>query len=179
MSYIISKQSTGLKLLFSTLIAVLSLAFSATFSNLSAHEYKVGELEIIHPWSRATPNGAKVAGGYFKIINHGKTPDRLVSVSSELSDKAEIHSMEVTDGVMKMRHQPEGIVIPAGGEIEFKPGGYHVMFMDITKTLKKGDKVAGKLNFEKAGSVDVNFAVDAMGVKSPGENSNSGAEHQH
>ncbi|TIP63632.1 MAG: copper chaperone PCu(A)C, partial [Mesorhizobium sp.] len=65
-----------------------------------AHEFRVGDLEIVHPWSRATPPGAKVAGGYFTVTNTGSSPDRLLSISSEISAKAELHEMGVKDGVM-------------------------------------------------------------------------------
>ncbi|EJF91121.1 copper chaperone PCu(A)C [Bartonella tamiae] len=177
----VSFQSTRFKTLsLSSLVGAFLFALTFPFTGAFAHEYKLGEIEIVHPWSRATPNGAKVAGGYFKIINHGQEDDRLLSVSSELSDKTEIHSMEVTDGVMKMRHQQNGVVIPAGGEVEFKPAGYHVMFMNLTQSLKKGDKIAGRITFEKAGSIDVVFYVDAMGVKSPsGKPESDKDEHDH
>ena len=94
-----------------------------------AHEFKVGDLEIEHPWSRATPAGAKVAGGYFTIINKGSTPDRLLSISSDISDKAELHEMGVKDGVMTMRPVTGGLEIPAGGKVALAPGGYHLMFI--------------------------------------------------
>lgn len=147
--------------------SMLLLALSLQATPVFAHSYKVGDLEIIHPWTRATPNGAKVAGGYVKIINHGKSDDRLVSASSELSNRTEIHSMSVIDGVMKMRHEPDGIEIPAGATVELKPGGWHIMFMDLTKNLEKGQKVNGQLRFAKAGPVDVYFYVDALGIKAP------------
>ena len=88
--------------------------------------------------------------------------------------------MSVEDGVMKMRHLPDGLEIAAGHEIEFKPGGFHIMFMNIKHGLKQGDKIKATLVFEKAGSIDVEFYVDAMGVKSPQDKAHDNAiQHHH
>ncbi len=123
----------------------------------SAHEFKVGDLEIDHPWSRATPPGAKVAGGYFTVTNHGSAPDRLVSISSDIAAKAEVHEMAVKDGVMTMRPVEGGLEIPAGGKLELKPGGYHLMLMGLKHPAKQGENFPATLTFEKAGSVTVEF----------------------
>ncbi|KUM28660.1 hypothetical protein AU467_10875 [Mesorhizobium loti] len=128
-----------------------------------AHEFKAGDLVIGHPWSRATPPGAKVAGGYFTVTNKGNAPDRLLSISSEISDKAELHEMGVKDGVMTMRPVTGGLEIPAGGKVELKPGAYHLMFFGLKRQPKQGEKFPATLTFEKAGSVTVEFAVEGMG----------------
>ena len=130
---------------------------------LMAHDYTLGDLEIAHPWSRATPHGAKVAAGYVKVVNSGAEADRLISVSGEISGRAEIHEMAVDDnGVMTMR-KLEGLDIPAGGEVELKPGGYHIMFLELSDAKNEGERFSGTLTFEKAGTVEVEFAVEAMG----------------
>lgn len=132
--------------------------------SLAAHEFKVGGIEIIHPWSRATPEGARVAAGYVVVRNNGAEADRLVSVTGEIAGRSEIHEMAVDDkGVMTMRPLAEGIEIPAGGEVELAPRSYHIMFMDLQRAPKEGESFAGTLTFEKAGTVDVEFSVDAMG----------------
>ncbi|TPM31869.1 copper chaperone PCu(A)C [Mesorhizobium sp. B2-3-4] len=128
-----------------------------------AHEFKVGDLEIEHPWSRATPAGAKVAGGYFTILNKGSAPDRLLSISSDVSEKAELHEMGVKDGVMTMRPVSGGLEVPAGGKVALAPGGYHLMFIGLKRQPKQGEKFAATLTFEKAGAVSVEFAVEGMG----------------
>ena len=147
----------------------------------SAHDFKLGDLEINHPWSRETPEGAKVAGGFLVITNHGKTADRLIAVSSEISEKGEIHEMAVKDGVMTMRQLENGLEIPAGGKVELKPGSYHLMFMGLKAQPKKGEKFAGTLTFEKAGKIDVEFAVDAMGgeTENHGGNDSKGEHSSH
>jgi copper(I)-binding protein len=137
-----------------------------------AHEFKLGNLEIKHPWSRAIPAGAKVAGGYFVVVNQGTTPDRLVSATAEIAGRTEIHEMSMKDGVMTMRPQADGLPVPANGELALKPGSYHLMLLDLKRPPKQGESFAGTLTFEKAGKVDVTFAVEAMG--SPG-----GHHHDH
>ncbi|TGQ92526.1 MULTISPECIES: copper chaperone PCu(A)C [unclassified Mesorhizobium] len=147
-------------------LGIITLAFSLLFVGaqaVPAHEFKVGDLEIVHPWSRATPAGAKVAGGYFTIVNKGSTPDRLLSISSDVSEKAELHQMGVTDGVMTMRPVDGGLEIPAGGKVALAPGGYHLMFIGLKRQPKQGEKFAATLTFEKAGTVSVEFAVEGMG----------------
>jgi len=139
----------------------LALSFAGLHGAL-AHEFKLGDLEIEHPWSRATPPGAKVAGGYFTVVNHGGAADRLVSVTSDISARAEVHEMAVKDGVMTMRPVDGGVEIPAGGKVELKPGGYHLMLMDLKRPAKQGETFPATLTFEKAGSVVVQFQVEGM-----------------
>jgi len=146
-------------------------AFAAAFALLLvatgtawAHDYKVGGLTLEHPWARATPHGAKVAGGFVAIANKGTTDDRLVSATAEIADTTEIHSMSMKDGVMTMRPLPDGLMLPAGGEVALEPGGYHLMFIGLKKMLKQGDSFAGTLTFEKAGTVEVSFTVEAIGA---------------
>ncbi|MGB3901233.1 MAG: copper chaperone PCu(A)C [Mesorhizobium sp.] len=145
-------------------LAVLSAGFLAAASqSVFAHEFKVGDLEIEHPWSRETPTGARVAGGYFTVTNNGTSPDRLVSVTSEVSAKAEVHQMAVSDGVMTMRRVDGGLEIPAGGTVALESGGYHLMFIDLKRQPRKGESFPATLTFEKAGSVTVDFAVEGLG----------------
>jgi copper(I)-binding protein len=155
-------------------LGIIGLSMMLLFvpgQQLLAHEYKVGDIEIGHPWSRATPEGAKVAAGYLVIRNHGATPDRLVAISGEIAGRSEIHEMSVDgNGVMTMRPVPEGIEIPAGGTMELKPGAFHIMFLDLKRGAKEGEKFKGTVTFEHAGVVQVEFAVDAMGGDMDGMN---------
>ncbi|MET3559575.1 copper(I)-binding protein [Bartonella japonica] len=146
---------------------VWTLLFAFIALPSAAHQYKVGDIEILHPWTRATPTGIKVGSGYLYIINHGNTPDRLVSVSAKGVKTTEIHSMAVVNDIMKMEHMRHGIEIPGNGEITLKPGSHHIMFMGLSKPFKAGDKVTAKLTFEKAGTIDVDFSINAMVEKSP------------
>jgi copper(I)-binding protein len=129
----------------------------------SAHDYKLGDLQIAHPWSRATPQGAKVAGGYLKITNAGQAADRLLGGATEVSGRVEVHEMRMDKGVMVMREVKGGLEIKPGATVELKPGGLHLMFMDLKRQLAKDERIKGSLQFEKAGKVDVEFTVEAMG----------------
>jgi len=143
---------------------------------LWAHDFKVGDIEIDHPWSRATPEGARVAAGYVVIRNHGAAADRLVSATGEIAGRTEIHEMAVdAQGVMTMRPLGNGLEIPAGGAVELKPGSFHLMFLDLQRGAKEGEAFKGMLTFEKAGSVEVEYAVEAMG----GQPGHDGHGHDH
>ena len=95
-----------------------------------AGNYTLGKLELDQPWTRATPPGAKAAGGFVTIVNGGEEDDRLISAEAAFAGRVELHTMDMTDGVMKMRHLPEGIPVPAGETVNLAPGGLHVMFME-------------------------------------------------
>lgn len=133
-----------------------------------AHDYTLGSLKIDHPWTRATPGGAKVAGGYLTIQNNGSAADRLLGGSSEIAGRVEIHEMAVKDGIMTMRPLPEGLEVKPGDRAELKPGGFHIMFMELKRPLKEGERVKGTLQFEKAGTVAVEFAVQGVGTRETG-----------
>jgi copper(I)-binding protein len=138
--------------------AALLLLFVLSMTSPSfAHEYKVQDLTIGHPWSRATPGGAKVGVVYITLINDGKTADRLIKVSTPVAASASIHSSVQDGDIMRMR-EVEGIEIPAGKEIELKPGGLHIMLMGLTRPLKDGEMFPLTLTFAKAGEV----ALEAM-----------------
>ena len=152
-----------------TLIAVvLALAWTST---ALAHGYKLGALEIGHPWTRATAPTAPSGGGFLKITNTGTTADRLIAVRSPAADKVEIHEMKMDGNVMRMRELEKGLEIPPGATVELKPGGFHIMFMGLKAPFAKDAKVPATLVFEKAGSIDVELLVQAMGVALP--------EHKH
>ena len=143
-------------------------------SSAAAHEYKAGSIEIKHPWARATPKGSEVAGGYMKLINTGKEPDRLIGGSVPIAGKFEIHEMSMDGGVMKMRPLPKGIEIKPGQTVELKPGSYHLMFVGLKEPFEKGKRVKGTLQFEKAGTVEVEYAVEAIGASPGGHDEHKG-----
>lgn len=125
-----------------------------------AHGYKVGDLVVIHPWSPAPKAGAKVAAGFMVIENKGSTPDRLVAVNSAVAGTIQIHSMSIENGVMKMAELPDGLEIPAGGKVELKPKGLHIMFIDLKEPILLEVPFDAELVFEKAGTVKVEFMVE-------------------
>ena len=149
-------------------VFAVAVAFAA--SAAEAHEYNLGSLKIGHPWARATPKGSTVAGGYLKITNNGSAPDRLIGGSAAFAGRFEIHEMRTVSGVMQMRHLPKGIEIKPGETVELKPGSFHLMFMELKQPLVKDQKPRpmGTLVFEKAGTVEIEYAVEAVGGGSPG-----------
>ena len=125
-----------------------------------------GTLTITQPWSRATPGGAKVAAGYVRIANKGREPDRLIGATSPLAGRIEIHETSEEGGVARMRPVDKGgVEIKPGATVEFKPGGYHLMLLDLKEPLKEGQTVKGTLVFEKDGAVPVEYAVRALGAQ--------------
>lgn len=150
------------------LLLCATLLFASTATGI-AHDFKSGGVELEHPWARATPAGAKVAAGYVAITNHAAAPDRLVSASAEIAGRTEIHEMAVKDGIMTMRRLPDGLPVPANGKAALKPSSAHLMFLELKRPLKQGESFDGTLTFEKAGTVKVTFAVQAVG--------STGADH--
>ncbi len=147
----------------SKLIAGIFAAFLLTAPAL-AQDYDLGPLHLAHPWSRATPNGAAVGGGYLSITNNGSTPDRLIGGSTPVAKEFELHRMSNENGVMKMRPVEGGLEIKPGETVTLKPSGYHIMLVDLAKPLKQGDRVPATLDFAKAGKVQVEFTVEGMGA---------------
>jgi periplasmic copper chaperone A len=135
-------------------LATLGLAALAA----QAHSFKLGAIEIGHPYARATAPGQPSGGGYLSLSNAGAN-DRLLSASAEVSKAVELHTMSMEGDVMRMR-QVDAIELPAGKKVELKPGGLHIMFIGLKAPLKQGDKFPLKLKFEKAGEVTVEVSVE-------------------
>jgi copper(I)-binding protein len=129
---------------------------------------KAGDLVIVQPWSRATPGGAKVAGGFLVIQNKGAAADTLVGGATSVAAKVEVHEMSMANGVMTMRELEKGLPIAGGQSVALKPGGYHLMFTGLKQPLKEGDKVPVTLQFSNAGKVDVTFDVRSVGARDAG-----------
>lgn len=135
---------------------------------------KAGDLVITQAWSRATPGGAKVAGGFLTIENTGSTSDRLIGGSADVAGKFEVHEMAVSNGVMTMRELDKGLTIEPGKTVKLAPGGYHLMLMDLKSPLKQGDKALVTLEFEKAGKVKLSLEVQGVGARGPAATDHSG-----
>jgi copper(I)-binding protein len=145
------------------LLTITAIAFCMG-TNAMANNYKVGSIEISSPWSRATPKGAQTAIGYMTIKNNGTTPDRFVGGSIDVADRFQLHAMTMEDGIAKMR-ELSVIEIKPGQSVEFKPGGDHVMFVNLKHPLSKGDRLSGTLVFERAGKVNVEYSVESLGAQ--------------
>jgi copper(I)-binding protein len=145
-------------------IAAVALALATT---AVAAEFDIGNVQVINPWTRATPKGSQVAGAYMVIRNKGSEPERFVGGSSEVAGRVEVHKMEMEGGVAKMRPAEGGIEIKPGDSVELKPGSFHVMFMDLKRPLEQGQKVKGTLEFQKSGKLEVEFEVAPLGASTP------------
>lgn len=127
----------------------------------TAHDFKVGSLELKHPWSAKAPPVAPVLGGYLTIVNTGSEPDRLVGGSTPVAERLELHESSLVDGVARMRPAKGGIEIPAGESLNLQPGGAHIMLVNPKQRPAEGEKFKATLQFEKAGQVEVEFVVQA------------------
>lgn len=142
-----------------------------------AGDATAGDLVVTQAWTRATPGGAKIAGGYLTLQNKGSSPDRLIGASGENIGKVEVHEMAMNNGVMTMRPLDKGLAVEPGKTVKLAPGGYHLMLMDLKRPFKQGDKVPLTLEFEKAGKVALSLDVEAVGAQAPAGGSASGHDH--
>jgi periplasmic copper chaperone A len=150
-------------LTLAALVTIVSAPLTA-----AAHGFKVGELDIAHPYAIATVQGQAVGGVFFKhIANAGDKADRLISasVTSSVASSTELHTMNTENDVMRMR-QLTAIELPAKATVPMTRGlkkdGYHIMLMGLKTQLKVGDKLSLKLKFERAGEVEVVVNVEAL-----------------
>ncbi len=150
----------------SVAFALVACGFAAALSPARAEDaISAGPLTIKQAWLRATPNGAKVAGGYITVFNAGPGEDTLTAASLDGAAKGEVHTMTMQGGVMHMARLEAGLPVAPGATVTLKPGGDHLMFFDRSAPLKEGDHVAGTLTFAKAGTVKVTFAVAGLAAK--------------
>jgi hypothetical protein len=131
-----------------------------------AHIHEKGDIQVRHPWSRATPPGAKVAAGYMEIRNLGSQPDRLLSAATAVAQRVEMHVTQRDGEVMKMR-QVKAFEIPARERYALRPGGAHLMLVDLAQPLKKGERFTMKLRFEHAGELEIELEVQEIGSRHP------------
>jgi copper(I)-binding protein len=128
------------------------------------HSHEKGDIQVRHPWSRATPPGANVAVGYMEIRNAGNQPDRLIAAYTSMAKRVEMHITQREGEVMRMR-QVQGFDIPARERVTLRSGGSHLMLVDIAQPLKKGERFTMRLRFERAGEMDVELEVQERGSR--------------
>jgi copper(I)-binding protein len=159
-----------IRLFFTASVVLFFVILFASFLLISspARDVTSANIVVTQAWSRATPGGSKVAGGYLTIENRALIADRLLSGSTVAAKKLEIHEMAINDGVMTMRPVENGLAIEPGRTVKFAPGGLHLMFVGLLAPLKQGDQTPVSLKFEKVGEITVFFEVQAMGAPAPG-----------
>jgi len=144
-------------------IVVACAACLMAACEVAAEEYRLQSLRIAHAFARATPPGAMSGGVYLTIENQGAASATLLSASSPIAGAVELHQMTMDGGVMSMR-AVRTIEVPPGGKLELKPGGYHLMLLDLKQPLKQGEKFPLNLTFENLGTVEVAVEVEGMGA---------------
>ena len=126
------------------------------------------DLQVENPWARATPLIAAGEGDgtnsavYLLLRNRGPAADRLIGAEAAVSNSAELHESRMEDGVMRMRRVEE-LLVPSGGEVALRPGGYHLMLLNLHRPLTAGDTVPLFLEFERSGRIEVLVPVRPMG----------------
>ncbi len=148
------------------LLAVAVILVSGA-TTTSAQTYQLGDLEISVPWTRAMPPAADAGGGFMTIRNTGTVDDRLVSAASPVAGEIQIHTMDVTDGIMRMRELEDGLPIPAGTTVHLAPGGFHLMFLSLPAPIAVGAPISVTLVFERAGTITVDLTVVPPGAPAP------------
>ncbi len=157
-----------------------ALAFTVLTGMAHAHDFTVGELAIHHPWAKATLPNQPVGGGFMEITNNGSEADRLVSGAADFAGEVQIHEMSMDNGVMKMRQLADGIEIAPGQTVKLEPGGLHIMLMGLTQPLVEGERFPMTLTFEKAGTIEVEIAVEGVAAGADKHDGHHGhMEHDH
>jgi copper(I)-binding protein len=160
---------------YTSVIIGTALSLFATVS--AAEDYTAGAIRIGNPWARATPKGSTIGAAYLTLSNSGTVPDRLIGGSVTVAGRFEVHSMTMEDGVAKMRPVEGGLEIPPGAVVALEPGSYHVMLVGLTQPLQAKQRIKGTLVFERAGKVDVEFAVQPIGGGPPASGTDPHAGH--
>ncbi|WP_203073003.1 copper chaperone PCu(A)C [Falsiroseomonas ponticola] len=123
-------------------------------------------ITVANPWTRAAGQGGTGAG-FMTLRNAGAAPDRLVSARAAIARTVELHTHTNDNGVMRMRPVPS-IEVPARGEVQLRPSGFHLMLIGLTAPLRQGERIPVTLVFERAGEVQVELAVESAGARGPG-----------
>ncbi len=151
---------------------------AATFTAACAVSAFAQNVIVTDAWARATVQGQKATGAFMKITAKDNT--KLVSVSSPVAGVAEIHEMKMEKDVMKMAALPNGLDLPAGKAVELKPGGYHVMLMDLKAPLAKDTTVPLTLILQDAKGVKSNVELKLLvGMQPPAMPSHDHSMHNH
>ena len=153
---------------------------------LAAHEVSSKGVTVAHPWTRATPGGATVGAAFLELRTDKGVTDKLLSASSPVAGRVEVHTHILDGDVMKMR-RIDALPLKGGASHVLKPMGDHIMLFDLKQPLKEGDTVKLTLTFEKAGAIEVEGSVEPAGAMGPhgfdgqpgAPAEKSGAQHHH
>lgn len=144
-----------------------------------AHDYTVEGLTIDHPWARPTPGKSKVAAVYLSLVNKSGTGDTLVSASSPVAAKIEVHETSIADGIAKMRRLDGGLPIAAGATVKLEPAGMHLMLFGLSRPLKLEERIPLTLEFQKRGKVEVKVNIETAPEAKPDAKKEPAHNHEH
>ena len=151
---------------------------AAALTTLCAVSAFAQNVTVTDAWARATVQGQKATGAFMKIT--AKDNAKLVSASSSVAGVVEIHEMKMEKDVMKMAALPNGLELPAGKAVELKPGGYHVMLMDLKAPLAKDSTVPLTLTVQDAKGVKSNIELQVkVGMQPPMSGGHHHGDHKH
>lgn len=150
-----------------------SMMTTAVLAAMTLSAVAAGEaVEVQNAWARATVKGQMATGAFMTLT--AKDGAKLVGVASPMAGVAQVHEMKMEAGVMKMAEVKGGLDLPAGKAVELKPGGYHIMLMDLKEPLMKDSTVPVTLIFKDAKGVERKMALTL-----PVTMRTSGAMHSH
>lgn len=138
--------------------AIISILCAAPGSAQPSRPQTAGELAIETPWARATPPNARTGAVYFTLSNHGNAADRLLSASSAAADRVELHAHVNEGGVMRMK-AVDAIALAPGERVSLRPGGLHVMLIDLKGPLRENGRLTVTLRFASAGEIAVEVPI--------------------
>ena len=121
-------------------------------------------IELRDAWARATPPGAEIGAAYLEIRNSGDKADRLLSASTAVAKRVEVHVTQRDGDVMRMR-EVKSLELPARQSVTLEPGGTHLMLLNLSRQLKQGERFRLRLRFERAGEVETEVDVRALGAR--------------
>jgi periplasmic copper chaperone A len=142
------------RIIFSLLITMFCVGVAAQPLPAQRH----GDLGIETPWARATPPNARTGAVYLTLVNHGGVADRLVSASSTAAERVELHAHVNDAGVMRMT-AIDAVALAPGERVSLRPGGLHVMLVDLKGPLREGSRLTVTLRFAAVGDVAVEVPV--------------------
>ena len=161
------KQISKIFGLFIGLLSILDI--SVVFAQSMA------EMGVTNGWIRATPPNAKMGAAYLTMMNHQDRSDALIGASSPLAEVVEIHNVKEENGMMKM-YPVDSLEVPAKGMVMLKPGGYHIMLINLKQTPKLGESHTLTLRFQQAPDVIVELPVQEN-VATSGDDEKSSMHH--
>lgn len=139
------------------LIAVMMVAAQCGTASTTT-ESSDPKIMVMEPWARSSPRGMTNGAVYMMFMNEGNTTDTLMSAESEVAETVELHESKMEGEVMKMK-PVSSIEVPAGGSTTLKPGGLHVMLINLKQELTPGEKITLTLNFEKSGPMTIEAEI--------------------